>query len=104
MVSKEHDMGALTKIEDEVLVKEEVSVGTDQEEEVEEDMTTLGTSTSLTEMTKPFTETELQEVMLETEVKAEEGSEAKIGIEANPAKQGTSKGEMFLGNFHQEED
>ena len=56
-------------------------------------------------MTKDYIEIGPQEVMSQTEVKAEEdlGVETKTEIEANPVKLGMSKVEKYLGNIHLEE-
>ena len=57
----------------------------------------------MTETTGLYIETEHQEDMLEIEVKVEEDSGAKIETEVNPARQGTSKEEKYLGSTHQGE-
>ena len=55
------------------------------------------------ETTGLYIETEHQVDMLEIEVKVEEDSGAKIETEANPARQGMSKEEKYLGSTHQGE-
>ena len=56
-------------------------------------------------MTKDSIEIGPQEVMSQTEVKAEEdlGVETKTEIEVNPVKLGMSKVEKYSGNIHPEE-
>ena len=57
-------------------------------------------------MIRDYIETELQEVMSQIGVKAEEDSKVEIGIEigVKPVKLDMSKGEKYTGSFHQEED
>ena len=110
-------MEDLVRIEVEVLaetarIEVEVTIEIDPEAEViaeAEALTDMITRDMLINSTKEirdYTEIELQEVMSQIEVKAEEDSKVETGIEigANPAKLDMSKGEKYIGSSHQEED